>query len=877
MRRHRAPPFEAHKAGGWPTGRRILGVVWLCVSACLVALLVGCGGGKGSTSSDMPPVATPGAPTGVAVTAGDREVTIRWDNVAGATSYKVYRSTTQGQQGTLIGSTSSTNLVDSSVVSGTTYYYVVRASNAAGDGAASSAVSVTRGTAWASVKFGGGGYVTGLVFHPTTKDLLYARTDVGGAYRWDAASSSWLSINDGFTAAEGFHHGVESIALDPNNDQLIYMVTGMSASADPTARLYISNNRGNSWTHVNLPFSAGGNNNGRAIGERLSVDPNNPSILFYGSRTAGLWKSTDSGRTWAQVTSLSSTKLTADQINNLGGQVMGVEMVMYDTSTKGSGSPTPILWAAIAPDYLSAAGLSSNLYKSVNGGATWTPVSTPVSGYHIPHIVRAADGSFYVLFTKGAGPGAGGPARLYKFDGSNWTLLNSNDSAGYGGVSVSGTGSTARIALGVSGTWGNYSGQQIVQLSDDGGRNWREIAATMPHTPANGDFSGWIDDVEIDPFNRDRVLHVFGGGIWETRNASSSTPSWNFAVDGLEETCTLGLNTPPAGASYTLLNSSGDVGTWVHTDLTKTPTLSPYKQWSNGNSADMAWSDSNYIAVASVINTSTGHIGTGYWSGDGGKTWATFASLPAGAAANTNQASNVAVTARNRVVWAPADSVPSYTTDNGASWTATNLPALTAVNGVPRSYRMVADRKNPNKVYAYDSGGAWWTNTQAKVYVSTDGGRNFTLSQGSVSANMRFASWGASSMVVNPNAEGDLWVADGLAVYHSLDSGATWTKLNNFAPIWGGRPDWLGPEVPGASIVALGKAKPGSTYSAAVYVVGVINGVWGVYRSDDAGATWTRHNDDAHQYAGVGVMAADHSTYGRIYLGGSCRGVLYSH
>jgi len=83
--------------------------------------------------------------------------------------------------------------------------------------------------------------------------------------------------------------------------------------------------------------------------------------------------------------------------------------------------------------------------------------------------------------------------------------------------------------------------------------------------------------------------------------------------------------------------------------------------------------------------------------------------------------------------------------------------------------------------------------------------------------------------------------------------------------------------VPSASIVALGKPKPGATYSAAVYVVGVINGVWGVYRSDDGGATWIRHNDDAHQYAGVGVMAADQNAYGRIYAGGSCRGVLYSN
>ncbi len=62
-------------------------------------------------------------------------------------------------------------------------------------------------------------------------------------------------------------------------------------------------------------------------------------------------------------------------------------------------------------------------------------------------------------------------------------------------------------------------------------------------------------------------------------------------------------------------------------------------------------------------------------------------------------------------------------------------------------------------------------------------------------------------------------------------------------------------------------------YSAAVYVVGVL----GVYRSNDAGVTWTRINDDAHQFGGIGVMAADQNIYGRIYASGTGRGVFYSN
>ena len=727
------------------------------------------------------------------------------------------------------------------------------------------------------MKWGGGGYVTGLVFHPTTANLLYARTDIGGAYRWNQAGASWTPITDGlgFGAAESRYHGIESIAVDPNNDQLVYLAAGMYTS-EGNGRLYISSDRGDHWSHVGLPFPLGGNNPGRAIGERLTVDPNKPSTLFYGSRTAGLWKSTDSGLSWAQVTALSPLKLTQDQVNTLSiASAMGVELVVLDTGTKGSGSATQTIYAAIAPDYVSAAGLGSNLYKSSNGGASWTAVSTPVSGSHIPHMVRAADGMFYVVFTKETGPGSAGPAQLYKFDGNTWTLLKDPNNGGtgtglgLGGVSVSGSGASTRIALGVTNTWGNYSGQQVIQWSGDGGKTWREIAATMSRTPADGAFWGWPDDVEIDPLNPDRVLHVHGGGVWETRNASSSTPSWNEAIDGLEETAVLGLATPPAGATYTVINSSGDVGPWVHTNLATKPTLTPGTSWSNGFAADMAWSDPLYIAsIGVVLGTGTAF---GTWSGDGGKTWAKFATLAPGATANTSGEASIAVTARNKAVWAPAYSVPSYTTDNGATWVPTNLPAINTI--YPRGYHLVADRKNPNKVYAYDSGANWW-GTPGKAYVSTDGGHTFTLSQGSVSAGLAPNYFANTSLAVNPNAEGDLWLADGNAVYHSVDSGASWTKLSQFASITGSNA-W--PDVQGATVVALGKAKPGAAYSAAVYVVGVVGGVWGVYRSDDGGATWSRFNDDAHQFGGIGALAADQNVYGRIYVSGTGRGLLYSN
>jgi len=729
---------------------------------------------------------------------------------------------------------------------------------------------------WANVKIGGGGYVPGLIFHPTSPDVLYARTDMGGAYRWDAATAAWVPITDGFGAADTFYHGSETMALDPNDDNRVYMSTGMYLSDKADARLYISTDRGDHWTYVNLPFSAASNAQGRAVGERLMVDPNDPAILFYATRTTGLWKSADRGQTWQQLTSLASHKMTNAEIDTAQWRgVVGMEQVIFDTSTKGTGNATQTIYTAVAPDYAAVAGLAYSMYKTTDGGVTWTGIPTPVTGYYIPHMVRAKDGMMYVAFTKTTGPGAEGPARLYKFDGSTWTLLKQYDPTwvnyGMGGLSVSGTGATTRIALGATNSWGNWEGQHIIQLSDDGGATWREISAQTPHVGEQTMWAGWPDDVEIDPNNPERILHVTGGGVWETRNASADKPTWNFITAGMEETATLALMAPPPGANYQLLNSSGDIGMVVHTELFKAPTRGPLGWFSNSNSSDMAWSNPAYIATIGTTTWNHPNV-AGAYSTDSGMTWTAFAANHPDGMAHQGGDSTLAVTKPGHIIWAPNDSVPAYTTDSGASWTYTNLPAVEPGT----SYRLAADRKNPNRVYAYQAGGGWWRSAP-KAYYSTDGGHTFTESSQFSTLGPRPEFVSNTSLAVNPNAEGDVWVTDSHSIFHSLDGGATWTKLSVTASIWGDHPTWSWPVVYGATSIALGKAPAGASYSASVYVVGVINGVWGVYRSDDGGTTWRRFNDDKHQYGGIGVLAADQTVSGRLYMAGSGRGILFSY
>ena len=51
---------------------------------------------------------------------------------------------------------------------------------------------------WQNVRTGGGGgFIPGIVFHPTAPGVAYARTDIGGLYRLNAADDSWTAVTDG--------------------------------------------------------------------------------------------------------------------------------------------------------------------------------------------------------------------------------------------------------------------------------------------------------------------------------------------------------------------------------------------------------------------------------------------------------------------------------------------------------------------------------------------------------------------------------------------------------------------------------------------------------------------------------------------------------
>jgi len=692
---------------------------------------------------------------------------------------------------------------------------------------------------WNNVQILGGGFVSGIVYSPAQKNLLYARTDVGGAYRWQEATQSWVPITDHLGRRDVNYTGILSVAPDPSDAKRVYLAAGTYTSDGVgNAAVLASNDQGATWTTSPLPIKLGGNENGRNTGERLQVDPNLGTILYLGTTLNGLWRSQDRGATWSNV-----ERFPVQSSPRRSG---GISFVLFDKRNSQRGRATRTIYVGVLQK-------GNSLFRSTDAGATWQAVPGQPTDLMPHHAALAADGTLYLTYNNGPGPSdvTAGDVRKYEPSTNRWTSIRpaqvkADEVGGFGGIALD-PQHAGTLLVSTLDRW--RPGDDIFR-STDGGKTWRPVLnwrATQkanllyPKAPyAATSNPHWIGDVALDPFNPNRAWFVTGYGVFATHElrTTQATPRWSFDNQGLEETVPLGLISPPVGAP--LMSAIGDIDGFRHDDLTVSPKAGRLKpEYSTNLSIDFAEQQPAFMVRA--VRSEAAHWGA--YSEDGGTTWAPFASSPP----NIRDAGFLSTSSDgHHLAWRPDAPQPAvyHSADRGNTWTA-------ATNGEGRA-NAVADRVNPLKFYRYDV-------AQGRVLVSTDGAASFAPAATGLPTSNDYRHANIQPVF---GREGDLWlVAPGPSggLFHSIDAGQHFQRVPTVAQAW---------------CVGTGKSATAGGYPA-LYLVGTVGGTYGFFRSDDQGATWQRINDDQHQYGGVEAIVGDRRTYGRVYLQTGGRGIVY--
>ncbi len=718
---------------------------------------------------------------------------------------------------------------------------------------------------WKNVQIVGGGFVDGIIFHPREKGLRYARTDMGGAYRWNEESKRWEPLMDWVSYPDTNLMGVESIAVDPADPNRVYLACGTYTNPrTPNGAILRSTDGGKTLQRSDVPFKFGGNESGRGNGERLAVDPNDGRVLYLGTRHDGLWKSSDAGVTWKRVEGFPDITEPPDATPSsnpweaMQHRGSGIVFVIFDANSGHRGEPSSTIYAGVSLID------RENLFRSTDAGKSWRAVPGQPTQYRPHRAVLAADDNLFIAYGTVPGPWRMDDGAVWKLNtkSGEWSDVTpekpepGEKGFGYVGVSVDAHNSQVLIASTFD-RWHSGRGNDDIFRSTDGGKTWKAVfgsggtfdASLAPYvadTPIH-----WLFDIEIDPFNSNHAMFTTGYGGWESFDLADmdrgQPTKWSVMSTGIEETVALELLSPPKGPH--LISAIGDYGGFTHWDLDKPAPDHSSQPPLFGNTNGVACAAKNPDVVVRVGRASIHHPGgnIGY-SLDGGKSWQPPAATPEAKSA----LGHIAVSSDGGTwVWTPERSTVFYTRDRGATWTASK--------GVPTNTRVIADSVNPQKFYALDLFGG-------KLFVSSDGAATFaeqalTLPGGlpKPGGNRGDDRGGQDRVYATPGKEGELWLAAFDGLYRSVDTGKTFTKLSGVQEI---------------HALGFGKAAPNKAYPA-LYLIGVIDGVRGIFRSDNIAESWVRINDDQHQWGLLLHITGDPKQYGRVFVGTHGRGIVY--
>jgi hypothetical protein len=724
----------------------------------------------------------------------------------------------------------------------------------------------------------GGGFVSGII---TGESQMYARTDVGGAYRYDYDTGNWVQLLDFLGEDDRGLLSVDAFCLDPNDENTIYLLCGCAYFSGARTVIFRSHDGGETFDQIDVTdqIQVHGNGDGRQCGEAIAVDPDNPDILYCGGDVAAgesaLIMSTDGGDTWAPVTGYADLGYFSNTINWPtweSHEVKALESSEYNhqngvASIQISDGKVYVATSLTTKGNIVVADVGSDDFEVLSDDLP--------TGNYPSRINLDADGNLLITYIGGlAFNGSSGGAYKYNVTTGAVTDISPCEN-GFGAVYSDPNDANKLVAttcgvwysqLWYDGAWDDNNtcwGDRFFK-STDGGATWTSMTPGNQIAwgqPLEADYlqdggRSWIQNkaihwsgaIVIDPRNSDRVLVTSGNGVFACDNTWDTTPAFYFEADGIEEVVALDMVSVPGGNAYSAI---GDYDGFEHLNTVDSVQYQP----NIGSTSTIAYCPSNPdVMVRAGENDSTA-----YYTLDGGDTWVSLPGGTAGAKAAINQIDDDTY----RIYFGGTGSI-SYTDDFGETWQKSSGVAGTM------QIQPLVDAENPQYVYAYTAkyNSYWFYDTSKSepsyddahyiLMVSSDYGKTFTTQDvaryDQCDAAYRIAYLGEGSFVLGAGWYG---------AYISTDYGKTLTKLDSVfycKTIGYGAPE-----------------KEGGVNCLYMWGQPEESDPQGVYRSSDGGQTWVAINVN-HTYGGTGngnFLVGDMNTFGLVYMSTVGCGIVY--
>lgn len=555
---------------------------------------------------------------------------------------------------------------------------------------------------------------------------------------------------------------IEDLAVAPN--QTVY------AAVNSANGIYAAKKGATSWSGPSAGADVG------SVSD-VEVDSSSNAYILGGIK---LYKSTDDGQTWTELTAgrgdYDQTMLYAQNklivpsrngsidISTDGGQTFTNATVASGQRISSLASSTTGVFYALVGE-----GSSKTLYKSTDSGASWS--STGKSGNYT--VVGANSAGTVVL--------AGSPGAEYSTDGSSWSSMGNPSGSSH--VTFSGS----RVYIGNSwtnnngATWHNIQNEassystgltgnafaidsinsNVIYISSDrgvakttdGGANWHDFFEGM-----NGIF---VDDI-TQADNKNVVWVAAYGGFGKTTNFTSTSPTWTYPIrpsGAFGSTATAVWINPDnsnivlAGGAGLIYRSTDGGSTWSAATESVTLNITDFEATSNNSSIYASYASSSGDAPSGGVLVST----------DGGSNWTDTGLLgvPVNAIAIGSDGSVYAGAGMEFNSTASTRGIYKY---SGSSWSqlSGNTSGL-LINDV-----LIVG----STIYA-----ASGETNQGGIFVSNNGGTSWAELKGGLPSDGWF-----KSITSETGVPSTLYVATGRPagtsyIYKSMDSGASWGKF----------------------------------------------------------------------------------------------------